>query len=80
VKRQRPRTPIELLDSIVDCDNRTRRAATMIAVLTGSIASTVLAAGLFWRISPLWVTSLAVTGLVAVAKMSRRRARGDRSD
>lgn len=82
---RRPRTSVELIDSIVGCDHKTRRITKLILALTGSIAAILLAIAAVGvntgSLSTVLVCSgvVSVTALVVDRKASSRRASGHRS-
>lgn len=79
-----PRTSVELIDSIVDCEHRTRRSVILILALAGS-ATAVLAAIAAGMDAGDLGTALLCSGAVSVAAVlvdrnasSWRRAHGHR--
>jgi hypothetical protein len=82
--RGRPRTPVELIDSIVGCEERTSRSLKIIFTLAGALIATLLAIGavvtviVIGRLSSIWVAAPA--GVVAAAELMRTlRARDGRA-
>ena len=72
---RRPRTSIELIDSIVGCDQRTRRTISMISTVTNAVTVVVLVAAAVgtttaWLI-PLVLAGLALRGRVMAARTAR---------
>jgi hypothetical protein len=45
-QQQRPGTPVELADSIIDSDSRTMRTAALLHTMTRSVATILLAAAI----------------------------------
>jgi hypothetical protein len=76
---------VELIDSIVECDHRTRRITTLILALAGSTTAILLAIAVVGvntgSLSTVLVCSgvVSATALVVARKVSSRRANGHRA-
>lgn len=79
-----PRTPVELIAAIVDCDDRTRRATKIIITLVLSIAAVLLATVVISAtvganpVSSGWALPFGLAGLVTVRSRTRQARCGDR--
>jgi hypothetical protein len=82
---RRPRTSVELIDSIVDCEHRTRRITKLILALASSTTAVLLAAAAAGVNMGSLSTALLCSGVVSATAMvverkaSPRRACGHRS-